>query len=145
MQIAQIVVGTTYALIHLIISYDVPVSVPYNVISSFPSASSLRSSATSLATAASSAGVGSILKKLALRAAGEEGLAENVPKAHLAHLGRHSATEKLREQIKYRTVLQPVPCLHSSGQVFAIALNVIYLLPLTYVPSFLLYEVVPDS
>lgn len=147
MQIAQIVTGATYALIHLFVSYDIPVEVPYNVISSFPSslstaASSVSSATRSVATAASSAGVGAMLKKLALRAAGEEGLAENVPKQagdpsgdHHHHLGfgrrGRGATEKLREEIRYRTEYQTVPCLHTSGEVFAILVNVIYLLPLT--------------
>ena len=134
MQIAQIVTGATYALLHLIVSYDIPVSVPYNMISSFPGASSISSAASSIATAASTAGLGSMLKKLALRAAGEEGLAENVPKGNIPHIGRHGvgrASEKLRNQVQYRTEYQTVPCLHTSGEVFAIALNVIYLLPLT--------------
>lgn len=139
MQITQIVVGTTYALAHLFISYSIPVPVPYNAISSFPT-TAVKSAVSSVATVVSAGGVGSMLKKLALRAAGEQGLADNVPKGqlHMPNLGRGtfggrlgSVTEKLMEEIRYRTEFQTVPCLHTSGQVFAIALNVLYLLPLT--------------
>lgn len=63
---------------HLFIAYSVPVSVPYsfNPSSAIPAATSSASSMFASATA--TAGIGSWLKKVALRAAGEEGLAENV-------------------------------------------------------------------
>lgn len=63
---------------HLFIAYSVPVSVPYsfNLSSAVPAATSSASSAFASATA--TAGIGSWLKKIALRAAGGEGLAENV-------------------------------------------------------------------
>jgi hypothetical protein len=83
MQIAQFVVGASFAAAHLFISYTIPVSTPYTLfktISSTASATStVASSAISQAVIASAtANVGAFLKKLAYRAAGEEGLAENV-------------------------------------------------------------------
>ena len=86
MQLVQIVTGGLYALAHLFVSYSVPVSIPRTVLPSVASAVSVASSVassavTSIATAASSAGIGNILRKVALRAVGEEGLAENVPLA----------------------------------------------------------------
>ncbi|KAI9820533.1 MAG: hypothetical protein M1832_003724 [Thelocarpon impressellum] len=129
LQIAQFLVGTSYAISHLFVSYTIPVSVPYNVISSFPS--SAVSSATSIAkAAAASGGVANLLKRFALRAAGEEGLAENVPVAKASP--SNGFAEVLKEEVRYRTEYQTVPCIDTSGQAFAIWLNVIYLLPLTY-------------
>ncbi|EXJ92646.1 hypothetical protein A1O3_01198 [Capronia epimyces CBS 606.96] len=140
LQIIQFGFGATYAFLHLFIAYQIPVSVPYiyhlgstasKVLSDVPSeASSTLSSAITTA----SASVGAWLKKAALRAAGYEGLAENV----LNEQGRpfgidavHIAEEVLaREETRYRDELQWVHCLDTSGQVFAILLNCLYLVPL---------------
>ena len=135
MQIVQFVFGGSYAFAHLFISYSIPVSIPYNVISSFSAPISSISTAISSATAAAAAsgGVGNLLKKIALRAAGEEGLAENVAHAQQS-LGSGDVTERLNDEIRYRIEYQTVPCIDTSGEVFAILLNVAYLMPLTYVP-----------
>ena len=140
-QITQIVVGTVYALSHLFISYPVPTSVPAPVVSSIASgisaAPSIASSAvTSVASAASSAGIGNILRKVALRAAGEEGLAENVPLNDHQHIigSGQSVLDKIRglkEEVTYTIEYQMTPCIDTSGQAFAIWLNVLYLVPLT--------------
>ncbi|KAI9887086.1 MAG: hypothetical protein M1823_001076 [Watsoniomyces obsoletus] len=146
-QIAQFIIGATYAFAHLFISYSVPTSVPASVastvasaISAAPSvATSIASSAvTSVASAASAAGIGNILRKVALRAAGEEGLAENIPlyneKPILSGSG-HAVMDKLRgvkEEVKYTTEDRPISCIDTSGQTFAILLNLLYLAPLTY-------------
>lgn len=91
------------------------------------------SSAASVATA--SAGLGSWLKKLAFRAAGEEGLAENVRNEQGKPFGidaLHAAKDlKAREEIRYRDELRMIHCIDTSGQVFAILINCLYLLPLT--------------
>src|SRR4051794_26999426 len=84
LQITQFVIGATYAFAHLFVAYQVPVSVPYlyrlgsaasAVITNAPTDVS---SAASVAISTASAGTGAWLKKIALRAAGHEGLAENV-------------------------------------------------------------------
>ena len=133
MQIIQFLVGASYAAVHSFVSYSIPVQVPY-VEGSIKSAASVASTAVSSeAASASSAGVASLLKKLLFRAAGEEGLAENVKgvyssdemaKLKSAHHGSHQA-------VQYRTGYQNVACIDTSGQTFAIWLNVLYLAPLT--------------
>jgi hypothetical protein len=100
-----------------------------------PAVASSVSSVVSSATA--SAGLGSWLKKAALRAAGEEGLAENVRNKRGETFGIdaiHAArVEEAQKEIRYKTQYQPVHCLDTPGQVFAILLNALYLAPLTYV------------
>ena len=137
LQIVQFVFGASYALAHLFVAYDIPVSVPYlfihNLSSALPSAASSVSSAVASATA--TANFSNWLKKAALRAAGEEGLAMNVRNEQGETFGIdavHAAeSEKSQEEIRYRMEYQKVNCLDTSGQSFAILLNVLYLAPLT--------------
>ena len=138
LQITQFVVGASYAFSHLFIAYQIPVSVPYayHLGDVASSVSSDISSAVSVATATASAGLGAWLKKAAFRAAGREGLAENVVNEHGQTFGVdavHAAKNlKAREEIRYRDDLQWVTCLDTSGQAFAILLNCLYLAPLTW-------------
>lgn len=138
MQIVQFLVGASFALAHLFISYTIPISVPY--IYSFADltsgvASDL-SSAASVATASASAGLGSWLKKVAFRAAGEEGLAENIRNEQGKTFGIeavHAAKDlKARQETRYREEFQMIRCTDTSGQVFAILINCFYLAPLTW-------------
>lgn len=137
LQIAQFVFGACYATAHLFVAYDIPVSVPYlfihNLSSALPSAASSVSSAVASATA--TANFSNWLKKAALRAAGEEGLAMNVRNEQGETFGIdavHAAeSEKSQEEVRYRLEYQKVNCLDTSGQAFAILLNVLYLAPLT--------------
>ncbi|KAL8730222.1 MAG: hypothetical protein Q9166_004199 [cf. Caloplaca sp. 2 TL-2023] len=137
LQIVQIVFGISYALAHLFVAYDIPVEVPYlfihNLSSALPSGASSVSSA--IASATASADIGSWLKKAALRAAGEEGLAENVRNSQGQTFGIdavHAAeVEKAQEEIRYKSQYQSVNCLDTPGQTFAILLNFLYLAPLT--------------
>jgi hypothetical protein len=122
MQIIQFLVGVSYAAVHSFISYSIPVQVP-----------DVEVSIKGVASAASSAGVASLLKKYLFRAAREEGIAENVNGAYspdeMAQL--KSAHHSSNQAIQYRTEYQNVPCINTSGQTFAIWLNVLYLAPLT--------------
>ncbi|KAL4809326.1 GNS1/SUR4 family-domain-containing protein [Aspergillus unguis] len=107
MQITQFVLGSTLAASYLFVHYTLP---PVRFVS-------LSSTA---AAAAAVTGL-SWIKQFAFRAAGAEGVAENVghPENNLGP----------------REVVQPGPmvtCMDTSGQGFAIWLNVAYLLPLTY-------------
>ncbi len=138
LQITQFVVGTTYALLHLFVSYTVPVSTPYTFISTVTAAAAAASSvASSGVSAASSAvatgGVAGILKKLAFRAAGEEGLAENVRNHEGKPFGLEASkmVEQVKSETRYRNEWHQVHCIDTSGQAFAILLNAMYLLPLT--------------
>lgn len=142
LQIAQIVFGASYAFAHLFVAYDIPIEEAYSYVhnlstalpSTFSDVSSTLTSAISSATAA--AGLGSWLKKAALRAAGEEGLAENVRNYQGETFGIdaiHAAeVEKAQEEIRYRLSSQRVHCLDNSGQVLAILMNLVYLAPLLY-------------
>ncbi|KAL8773361.1 MAG: hypothetical protein Q9209_001755 [Squamulea sp. 1 TL-2023] len=135
-QTTQIVFGLSYALAHLFVAYDIPVEVPYlfihNLSSALPTGASSVSSL--IASATASVDIGSWLKKAALRAAGEEGLAENVRNAQGQTFGIdavHAAeVEKAQEEIRYKSQYQKVNCLDTPGQTFAIFLNFLYLAPL---------------
>ncbi|KAI4145158.1 MAG: hypothetical protein LQ341_002457 [Variospora aurantia] len=136
-QIVQIIFGATIAIAHLFIAYDIPVETPYlfvhNLSSALPTAASSVSSA--IASATASADIGSWLKKAALRAAGEEGLAENVRNSQGRAFGIdavHSAeVERAQEETRYKLQYRTVNCLDTPGQTFAILLNFFYLVPLT--------------
>ena len=140
LQITQIVFGCSYAIAHLFVAYDIPIELPYlyvhNLSTALPSTASTLSSAVSsaLTSATASAGVANWLKKAALRAAGEEGLAENVRNYQGETFGIdaiHAANvEKAQEEIRYRMGNQRIHCIDTSGQVFAILLNASYLIPL---------------
>jgi hypothetical protein len=135
MQIIQFLVGASYAMLHSFISYSIPVqvaSIKHTVSSAADAATAVASSAVAVAT---SAGLGSMLKKILFRAAGEEGVAENVLGAYTpeklselksAHHGSGSP------EIVYTTEYHTIPCIDTSGQTFAIWLNVLYLTPLTF-------------
>lgn len=140
MQIIQFVIGASFAFAHLFIAYTIPVSTPYTYsladLTSIASAVTTDAASTvSVATATATAGLASILKKLAFRAAGREGLAENVVNEQGETFGLdavHAAQDlKAREEIRYRDELRWIHCTDTSGQVFAILLNCMYLAPLT--------------
>jgi hypothetical protein len=61
-----------------------------------------------------------------LRAADQEGLAENVGLASVA------PSPSLHASPAYHTQYRTTPCVNTSGQTFAIWLNVVYLTPLTF-------------
>jgi hypothetical protein len=159
LQITQFLVGSAYAAIHLFVSYTVPVSIAYNVAEKVApklnasSVSSAAASATSSVLEALPTATGvavAFLRKLIYRAAGDEGLAENIavpgqplpyyqqqqqlaagkPVEHpIEHFFHHP--HETVNRVVYRTEYQSVPCLDTSGQAFAVYLNLIYLAPLT--------------
>lgn len=161
MQITQFLVGASFAAVHLFVSYTVPVSVAHKVAEQVTSSvspssiastvSSAVSSVTESASAALPTATGpalAFLWKLIYRAAGDEGLAENIPvpgssliPAHQEHAPTPiAAHDNLAQRVLkihtvdrtvYRTEYQHVPCIDTSGQAFAIYLNLIYLAPLT--------------
>lgn len=122
---------------HLFISYDIPAMIPYEVVderyaSSLPSLSSIAGSVATVATA----GLIPWVKKLALRAAGAEGIAENVVNDNGLLFGSDSLqvarAAKESQGTRYVQGYRTVNCMDNSGQAFAVWLNVMYLLPLTY-------------
>ncbi|KAK0285132.1 hypothetical protein LTR35_005334 [Friedmanniomyces endolithicus] len=144
LQIAQFVFGASYAAVHLFVAYDIPLQTSYQVASIVERAAS---SASSVAVAATSS-VSSVIatptprdwaawtKKMLLRAAGEEGLAERVRDRY-----HHLASEEIEKKIEHfneqtfethwRTEWTKVQCIDTTGQAFAIYLNLLYLAPLT--------------
>ncbi|KAL2220554.1 putative fatty acid elongase [Thermoascus aurantiacus ATCC 26904] len=135
MQITQFVIGTALAAIHLFVRYTVPVLVPYEAPTPAPAVPSAAESGIA-ATSTPGASLAPWLKRLALRAAGVGGIAENVldtqgQQFHVEdavpapQLAQPSVPEHVLE---YRTI----QCVDTTGQAFAIWLNVMYLLPLTY-------------
>lgn len=121
---------------HLFIAYDIPVETPYlfvhNLSSAIPTAASAVSS--TIASATASADIGAWLKKAALRAAGEEGLAENVRNSQGQAFGIdavHAAEVERAQEIRYKMQYQRINCLDTPGETFAILLNFVYLAPLT--------------
>jgi hypothetical protein len=141
LQIVQFIFGASFAFAHLFLAYTIPVSVPYTFsladLTTMASAITAdASSAASVATATASAALPSWLKKLAFRAAGREGLAENVVNEQGETFGIdavHAAEDmRAREEIRYRDELHWIHCTDTSGQAFAILLNCLYLAPLTF-------------
>ncbi|KAF7901993.1 uncharacterized protein EAF01_007291 [Botrytis porri] len=135
MQIIQFLVGATYATVHSFISYTVTVQVPSipATISSVTSSASVV--ATSAAAIATSSGVADLIKKLLYRAVGEEGLAENVNAPAVSNVAQAPIASIPKSHSKiptYVTETRTIPCIDTSGQTFAIWLNVIYLTPLTF-------------
>jgi hypothetical protein len=128
MQILQFIFGASYAAMHLFVSYTVPVQVLDVPTSAASVASAVSTAVSSVAASANSGSVGSLLKKLLFRAAGEEGLAENVN----AHPSLYMASPRANHGVEqYRIEYQTVPCIVTSGQSFAVWLNLFYLAPLT--------------
>ena len=136
MQICQFLFGATFAFIHLFVAYKIPVSVPYAFstaeLTSIPADVS-KTASSAIATA--SAGLGAWVKKIALRAAGSEGLAENVENDRGQTFGIdavHAAQDlKDREEIRFRDEMHLIGCMDTTGQTFAILFNCFYLTPLT--------------
>ncbi|KAF9887416.1 hypothetical protein FE257_010271 [Aspergillus nanangensis] len=104
MQITQFLVGTTWAASYLFVHYTLPVG---------------QSEGNSAPATVVADGVMPWLKKFGFRAAGAEGIAENVGEV----VGASSLQPRVGPM---------VTCMDTSGEGFAIWLNVSYLLPLTY-------------
>jgi uncharacterized protein YjbJ (UPF0337 family) len=149
MQIVQLIWGSLYAGAHLFLQYDMPVSTSYTITTFIKSAVSSASSLVSVATSTISeiietptptGDMVALAKKLLLRAVGEEGIAERVTNRYGQALAPaiQAKIEEIQEQLvphhetKWNTGLTKVDCLDTSGEAFAIWLNLLYLTPLTF-------------
>lgn len=150
MQIMQFVFGASYAALHLFVKYDIPITTFYKVYHPVASVASVASSSavsvtSSLAEVTSTAApFSALVKRMLLRAAGDEGVAENI-RDHGGHAGQvimpgimpgvqeavKQAAQRYREETISRTEYTKVDCIDTSGQTFAIWLNLFYLFPLT--------------
>ncbi|KAM5351580.1 hypothetical protein ACJ41O_004303 [Fusarium nematophilum] len=117
MQITQFLVGATYAMAHSFVSYTVPVTVTHT-----HSAPVGASATSSLETAAASA-IESL--KQFIWGAAEAAAA---PAAEPAVSQAANAETTVTTETQYVTQ----PCITTTGETFAIWLNVLYLAPLTY-------------
>ncbi|GAB7361824.1 hypothetical protein MBLNU230_g1866t1 [Neophaeotheca triangularis] len=154
MQIAQFVFGASYAALHLFIQYDIPIQTPYQVLSSVQSVASTASSAVNSATSTveeifesptAVATYRALIKKLLLRAAGEEGAAERISNDRGHHVPPkvEQKIEQFRQEAqpaqpaeptyetRWRSDYTKINCLDTTGQAFAVYLNLLYLFPLT--------------
>lgn len=152
MQIAQFLFGASYAALHLFVQYDIPVATPYKVLATVSSVAASATSAVASATSevskviespAATASVGALIKKFLLRAAGEEGIAERVGIPHdnkpvaqhieerIEQVAQHAIPAGPRYETRWRTEWTKVNCIDTSGEAFAIYLNLFYLAPLT--------------
>ncbi|KAF2665637.1 hypothetical protein BT63DRAFT_428593 [Microthyrium microscopicum] len=143
MQITQFLVGITFATLHLFVEYSVPVPTQYYISKTVSSAAHVAASAVSAAAsrapevaAAAAPSIGAFLKKLLLRAAGEEGMAQKVqappgPEPGWIPVSNATQAAKSEQETRWRTQYKYVPCIDTEGQAFAIWLNVFYLAPLT--------------
>jgi hypothetical protein len=139
------------------VQYDIPIATPYKVLATV---SSVAASATSVVASATSK-VSEVIetptatalfnwsqwKKIALRAAGEEGLAERVGMHQDSVLDNKPFSQQIEERMeqasqhalpiapkyetRWRTEYTKVNCIDTSGEAFAIYLNLFYLFPLT--------------
>lgn len=149
LQIIQLLWGSFYAGTHLFLQYDIPIATPYQIAAVVKSAVASVSSAASVATSTISEIIATptptgdlvaLAKKLLLRAVGEEGIAELVTDRYGKPLvpAIESKIEQIREhalpqyETRWQTSLTKVNCLDTSGQAFAIYLNLLYLTPLTF-------------
>lgn len=151
MQVAQFLFGASYAALHLFVQYDIPIATPYKVLAAVSTAASSASSAVASATSevskviespAATASIGALIKKYLLRAAGEEGVAERVGIPHDNKPVAQHIEERIEQiaeraapgpvyETRWRTEWTKVNCIDTSGEAFAIYLNLFYLFPLT--------------
>ncbi|KAF1347548.1 GNS1/SUR4 family-domain-containing protein [Delphinella strobiligena] len=140
MQITQFLFGATFAATHLFVKYDIPIVTAYKIVHPVTSVLSAATSTVSeLAASATSAAADPVQsagfwKRLLLRAAGEEGVAENVRDRITGHPilpGVEEAVQRYHEETRWRNEYTTINCVDTTGQSFAIWLNLIYLAPLT--------------
>ncbi|CAD0087916.1 unnamed protein product [Aureobasidium vineae] len=134
MQITQFLFGASYAAIHLFVKYDIPIATAYSIFHPISSAVAKASStASSVVSAVPAETYGAILRRILLRAAGDEGVAENVrdKQGNIIMEKAQEAIQKYHEETRYRTDYATINCIDTTGQSFAIWLNIFYLFPLT--------------
>ncbi|KAG9697858.1 hypothetical protein KCU95_g5307, partial [Aureobasidium melanogenum] len=134
MQITQFLFGASYAALHLFVKYDIPIATAYSIFHPISSAVAKASStASSVVSAVPAETYGAILRRILLRAAGDEGVAENVrdKQGNIIMEKAQEAIQKYHEETRYRTDYTTIDCIDTTGQSFAIWLNLLYLFPLT--------------
>lgn len=131
MQITQFLVGASYAMIHSFVSYTVPVATTV-VKTATTTATSTAGDSVPTASADSPAFLDN-LKQLVLgvaskvtNAAATSVVSDEVPTGVANGVLQFTTSEEIVFEEKV------IPCINTTGQTFAIWLNVLYLAPLTY-------------
>jgi len=180
LQILGQISGAVFAAAHLFVKYDIPITSAYKVLSPVRSASSVVASVMASATSVISSVVHdpavitskasamlaspsfiAVMKRLLLRAAGDQGVAENIyGHPHQRGFGHSGAsfnaaqasirsaaqqTQEYVEETRYNTTIGTIDCLDTSGQVFAVCLNLVYLVPLVYMLIHFFYATFIDK
>lgn len=127
LQISQFIIGASYAMIHSFISYDVPVTT--TILTSSAPAGAGSATPEAIGSDASHSAFFDSLKQLVL------GVASKVTTSAITHKASSGANAEAQhptttEETIYTNKL--IPCITTTGQTFAIWLNVLYLAPLTY-------------
>ncbi|KAL1874263.1 hypothetical protein Daus18300_003627 [Diaporthe australafricana] len=127
LQITQFLIGASYAMIHSFVSYSIPVTKTIVQDATAPAATSVDADSTE---PASGPAFLESLKQIVLGAASKvtTAAAEQVSSAE-ANAELEQSTTTTQETVYTQEV---VPCINTTGQTFAIWLNVLYLAPLTY-------------
>ncbi|KAF7550292.1 hypothetical protein G7046_g8055 [Stylonectria norvegica] len=122
MQITQFLVGASYAMVHSFVSYTIPVTV--TTTTSVPAEAPGAVAADSILPTVAASALDSLKQFIFGAAASPSGQA----------IARASLSEKLATTTTTTTETSYItqPCIHTTGETFAIWLNVLYLAPLTY-------------
>lgn len=128
MQITQFLIGASYAMLHSFVSYTVPVTVYTSKSAAAATAAATESATSSAAEAAATVAAGALenLKNMVFGASAK--VAEEAASVSVAA----AAAAPPQPGFIAETVYVTQPCITTSGETFAIWLNVFYLAPLTY-------------
>ncbi|KAJ0343108.1 hypothetical protein COL922a_000436 [Colletotrichum nupharicola] len=126
MQITQFLVGASYAMLHSFVSYTVPVTVYTSKRAAEAAASEAVTSTAAETATTAAAGAFEGLKNMVFGAGAK--VAEEAAGASVAA----AAAAPPQPGFIAETVYVTQPCITTSGETFAIWLNVFYLAPLTY-------------
>ncbi|KAK1840982.1 gns1 sur4 family protein [Colletotrichum chrysophilum] len=126
MQITQFLVGASYAMLHSFVSYTVPVTVYTSKKAAEAAASGAVTSTAAETATTAAAGAFEVLKNMVFGAGAK--VAEEAAGASVAA----AAAAPPQPGFIAETVYVTQPCITTSGETFAIWLNVFYLAPLTY-------------
>lgn len=131
MQITQFLVGASYAMIHSFVSYTVPVAT--TVVKTHTAAATSSAGDSAPTASADSPAFLDSLKQLVLgvaskvtNAAATKVIADSAPTGEANAVLQFTTSEEIVYEHKV------IPCIQTTGQTFAIWLNVFYLAPLTY-------------
>ncbi|KUI65018.1 Putative fatty acid elongation protein 3 [Cytospora mali] len=127
LQITQFLIGASYAMIHSFISYDVPVATTIVRTSTAPGGEATAAIGTDAADSTAPAFLDS-LKQLVLGVASK--VTTPVVTDEVSPAANVGAVQSTYEETIYTDKV--IPCITTTGQTFAIWLNVLYLAPLTY-------------